>query len=70
MSVHQCAHFYNNPHLVHERSFRLIAKYLVSTSTYVDLQDKNLQVTTHGAVYRPDIEKCIKFYVDANFTGR
>ena len=39
MAVHQCARFYNNPHLVHERAVRLITKYFASTSTYVDLPD-------------------------------
>ena len=39
MSIHQCAHFGNNPHLVHERAVRRIAKHLASTSTYVNLPD-------------------------------
>ena len=41
MSVHQCARFFNNPRLVHEISVRCIAKYLASTSTYVDLPSLN-----------------------------
>ena len=37
--------------------------------TYVDLTDINQQSTTRGVVYRPDIEKLIECYVDANFSS-
>ena len=37
MTLHQCACFFNNPHLVNEHAVRRIAKYLASTSKYVDL---------------------------------
>ena len=67
MAVHQCGHFCNNPGLVHEHTIRPIAKYLTSTSTYVDLPDENWRLTTRGIVYRPDIEKGIECYVDAEF---
>ena len=50
MAVHQCARFYNNPHIVHERAVRLITKYLVSTSTYVYLPYGNKLLTTRGKV--------------------
>ena len=60
MALHQWAHFCNNPRLLHERNARLIAKYLTSTSTYMDLPDINLWLTTCGVVYKPDIEKGIK----------
>ena len=60
-------HVFNNTCLVHERAIRRNAKYLTSTSTYVDLPDGNLQVTTRRIVYKPDIEKFIECYVDVNF---
>ena len=41
ISVHQFVHFYNNPHLVHERTIRHIANYLASMSTYIFLPDGN-----------------------------
>ena len=37
MAVHQCAQFFNNPCLVHELVVRLISKYRVIMSTYVNL---------------------------------
>ena len=61
--------FFNNPHLVHKCSVRHITKYLASTSTYVDLPDGNIRLTIRGVFYRSDIEKFIKCYVDANFSG-
>ena len=69
MSIHHCAHFFNNPHLVHERSIRRIAKYLAIMSTYVYLPDGYWRSTTCGVVYNPDIEKVIECYVDAKFAG-
>ena len=46
-----------------------MAKNLASTSTYVDLPDVNWQLTTRGIIYKPDIVKGIKCYVDADFSG-
>ena len=70
MAVHQCARFFfDNPRILHERSVKSIAKELASTSTYVDLPDKNLRLTTCGIVYRPKIEKIIKCYIYAYFSG-
>ena len=59
MDLHQCEKFCNNLHLVHECAIRRIVQYLASTSTYVDLPDKNRCLSTHGVVYRPVIEKVI-----------
>ena len=70
MAVHQCAHFCNNPCLVHKQSFRCITKYLLIMSTCVDLLYINQQFTTHGVVYMTDIEKGIKYDVDADFANR
>ena len=69
MVVHQCAPFCNNTCLVHERAIRCMAKYLASTSTYVDLPDGNRRLSTRGVVYHPDKEKFIQCYVDTNFSG-
>ena len=52
-----------------ERAVRRIAKYLASTSTYVNLPKRIRRVTTHGVVYRPDTEEGIDSYVDVNFSG-
>ena len=41
----------------------------MSKPTYVGLTDTNLQLTTHGVVYRPDVEKCIGCYIDDDFAG-
>ena len=54
MAVHQCAIFCNNPRFVHEHSIRRIAKLLAITSTYVDLPDGNLWLSTRGVVYKPN----------------
>ena len=69
MAVHQCARFCNNPSLVHESAVRKIAKYHTSTSTYVDLPDGNIWLTTQRIFYNPDIGKGIKCYVDTNFSS-
>ena len=61
--------FFNNLWLVHERAIRRIAKYLMRKSTYVGLPDGNRQLITHGVVYKPDMEKLIWYYVDADFSG-
>ena len=70
MDVQQCARFWNNPHLLQECAVRYIAKYLASMSTYVDLPDIHWRLTTCSIVYRPNIEKGIKCYVDTDFYGR
>ena len=67
MSVHQCARFFNNPCLVHKCGSIHIVKYLMSTSTYVDVPYGNWRLLTRGVFYRPDIEKGIECYIDANF---
>ena len=69
MAINQCAHFFNNPLLVHKRTVRKIAKYLASTSTYMDLPDGNQRLNICGVVYNNDIEKCTECYVDADFSG-
>ena len=69
MAVHQCALFSINPLLVHKRTVRSIAKYLMSTFTYTILPDGNIWLSTHSIVYRPSKEKYIEFYVDADFAG-
>ena len=69
MAVQQCVYFCNNIRLVNGRVIRRITKYLNSTSTYVYLPDTNRQLTACGVFYRPGIEKVIKCYVYANFSG-
>ena len=69
MTVHQCYRFCNNPGLVQKRAVRRIAKYLVSTSTYVDLPDGYSRLSTCSVVYNTDKEKVIKLYLDADFAG-
>ena len=69
MTIHHYAQFFNNPYLVHERAVRHIVNYLAITSTYVDLPDGNLRLTTRRLVYRHDVEKFIEYYVDAEFAG-
>ena len=54
---------------MHERAVRCIAKYLASTSTYVYLPDVNQQLATRRVVFRPDILKLIKCYVNSDFAG-
>ena len=46
MAVHQCANFFNNPRLVHERAVRCIAKYLARISTPMNLIDGKQQLST------------------------
>ena len=69
MTVHQCAQFFNNLHLVHKCTVRRIPKYLIRTSTYVDLSYVNRRLFTCGVVYNPDKEKGVQFYVDADFSS-
>ena len=62
--------FFNNLRLGHKCAVRKITKYLVSTSTYVNLQDINQRLTICGVVYRTDIENCIECYVDSDSANR
>ena len=55
--------------LVHKRAVRQITKYLVSTSTYIDLPGGNRRLIKYGIVYKTNIEKGINCYVDADFAG-
>ena len=68
MDVHKCAIFFNNSRLVHKLAIRCNAEYLSSTSTYVDLPDRNQRLTTCSVVHRPDLGNFIECYVDANFS--
>ena len=52
MAVKQCERFCNNLRLGQERTIIHIATYLASTSTYMDLPNKNQLFTTNGIVYR------------------
>ena len=70
MVVNQCAQFFNNPRIVNKHSFRRIAKYVVSTFTYMDLPDRNKWLSTYRVVYKPDKEKSIRFYTDAKLADR
>ena len=69
MAVHQCARFCNNPRLVHKRFVRRITKYLAIMSTYVDLLDRNIWLTTCGIVNKTDIEKGVECDADDDFDG-
>ena len=40
-NIYQCALFFNNPRLLHERAIIRIEKYPASMSTYVDLPEGN-----------------------------
>ena len=55
--------------LVYELAVRLIAKYLTRLSANVYFPDVNRWLTTCNIFYKPDIEKVIECYVDANFSG-
>ena len=51
--IHGCTlvhTFWNNPSIVHKRAVIFISKYLLSTSTYMDLQDSNKQLYIYGVV--------------------
>ena len=69
MAVHQYAQFGNNSPLVHKRAVRWIVKYLEITSMYIDLSVRNRRLSTIAVVYKPDKEKGIKCYVNANLSG-
>jgi histone deacetylase 1/2 len=55
-STHQCARFSANPKLMHERALKRIVRYLKGT------KDK-------GIILKPQSDKGIECYVDADFAG-
>ena len=59
--------FLKFPRLLHEHTVIQTAKYLVSTSTYMDLPDRNWCFITCNVVYNLNAGKVIECYVDANF---
>ena len=69
MVVLQCAQLSNNLLLVQKCTVRLVAKYFTSTSTHMYLLYWTCCLSTHGVLYKPDKEKGIECYVDANFSG-
>ena len=54
MSVNKCARFCEKPKFSHERSVHRVTRYLIDT--------KN-----KGLVFKPDLNKGIECYVDADF---
>ena len=56
MAVHQCARFSIKPMLSHERAVRRIGRYLLGN------KDK-------GIIFKPNMEKGLECYVDADFAG-
>ena len=69
MAVQQCVLFSIHTLLVHERTVRSIAKYVMSTSTYTIFPGGNIWLSTHRIVYSPNKEKYIECFVDADFAG-
>ena len=69
MAVQQHARFCNIMRLVQEHASKHITQYYASMYAYVDLTDRNWQLTTRGVVYNTNIGKGIECYIDANFTG-
>ena len=55
-ATHQCARFSEDPQKIHAKSVRWLAKYLKST------RDK-------GVIMRPNRDKNLEMYVDADFAG-
>jgi len=56
MAVHQCARYSICPMLTHERAIKRIGRYLLGT------KDK-------GILFKPDIDKGMECFVDADFAG-
>ena len=56
MAVHQCARFCINPMLLHERAVLRIGRYLLGTKD-------------RGIIFRPDKDRGLECYVDADFHG-
>ena len=55
--VHQCAQFSADTKLLHDKLVKRVLKYLKF-------------MATQGLIMKPNLEKGIKCYVDANFAGR
>ena len=55
-AVHQCARFSAEPKKSHETAVKRIAKYLRGTSM-------------RGLSFRPDKDRCLECFVDADFAG-
>ena len=56
MAVHQCARLSINPMLSHERAIKHIGRYLLGSKD-------------RGIVFKPDSQKGLECYVDADFAG-
>ena len=56
MATHQCARFSINPMRSHEQAVMRISRYLLSTKE-------------KGMIYRPDSNRGIEVFVDADFAG-
>ena len=56
MAVHQCARFSQDPKLSHERAVKRIGRYMLGTKT-------------RGIVFKPNCEKGLECYVDADYAG-
>ena len=56
IATHQAARFFISPRLSHEQSVHRIVKYLKAT------KDKSI-------IFRPDVNKGLECYVDADFAG-
>ena len=56
MAVHQAARLSNCPLLTHEKAVMRISRYLIATRN-------------RGIVFKPDMEKDLELYVDADFAG-
>ena len=54
--VHQCTKYSSNPGRAHGKAIRRIAKYLCAD------RDK-------GTITKPNLDKGVELYVDADFTG-
>lgn len=55
-AVHQCARFSHDPKRSHAQAIKRIARYLVGTNT-------------KGILFKPDLNKGLDCYVDANYAG-
>ena len=56
IAVHQCARFYNDPRLSHDRAFLVIEKHFLGTKDKV-------------VVYKPDSNRGLECFFDADFAG-
>jgi hypothetical protein len=55
-ATHQCARFVESPRVEHAKAVRWLARYLLGT------RDK-------GMIYKPDLERGLEVFVDADFAG-